>query len=450
MKIKFLGASGSVTGSSYLLSSSGGNNILIDLGLFQGSRELSKSNYLPLDFEAVSLDGVLVTHAHLDHCGRLPLLVKNGYKGPIYMTAPTADICEISLFDTAHINSEERDKPVLFDKKDVEKTIELFKTVSYDQSSHIGPFDCYFRDAGHILGSASIEIVDESSNNKKTIVFSGDLGNSPEELIKPTEKIASSNYVVVETTYGDRSHPPEDANDLLLNEINKIEETDSTLLIPAFSIERSQEILHRLSHFKASKRMLDTTQIFFDSPMAERVTSVFEKYHEYYNKELSDDFTQSDPFSFPGLTYIKNSRQSWDIHSIEGAKIIIAGSGMMTGGRILSHAAYYLPDEKNRILFVGYQGEGTLGREIIEGAKEVRIDKGMVEVKAHVSQIQSLSSHADQGKLVGWLSHIKNVERVFLTHGDEGAREEFSNLIKSELNLNNVDLPNVGAEFVLD
>jgi metallo-beta-lactamase family protein len=291
------------------------------------------------------------------------------------MTPPTRDITDISLFDTAHINEEDEKGDPLYDKNDVIKTVQLFKTYEYRKPFNIGPFEVIFRDAGHIIGSAQIEVVDNSSTKYKKIVFSGDLGNSPQELIMPTEKIESAEFVVIETTYGDRAHPPEIIHDLLAFEINEVEKTGGTLLIPSFSIERSQEIVHRLSHLASEGTIDSTTQLFFDSPMGERVTEVFESYAEYFNKELSNDIKTYDPFHFPGMQYVKNSRESRMISELKGAKIIIAGSGMMTGGRIIGHAKKFLPLSDTRLLFVGYQAEDTLGRKILEGAKIVTIDR---------------------------------------------------------------------------
>jgi metallo-beta-lactamase family protein len=450
MRIKFLGAAGQVTGSSFLLTSANGEKVLIDLGMFQGGRDVHKLNFTDLQFDAMDLTGVLLTHAHLDHCGRLPLLVKNGYTKEIFMTRPTIDITEISLFDTAHINEEDKNEAPLFSKEDVEKTVNLFKAVEYDRSFNLGTFSVTYRDAGHIIGSASIEITDNGSSDHKKIVFSGDLGNTPEELIKPTEYVEESNVVVMETTYGDRTHPLEDVNELLLKEVLEIEKNKGTLLIPSFSIERSQEIVHRLGHLKIEGKIKEETLIFFDSPMGEKVTQVFERYVDYFNKELSTDIKSYDPFHFPGISYTKNGKESRDIVNVAGPKIIIAGSGMMTGGRIVNHAITFLPDPTSRILFVGYQAEDTLGRHIIEGERSLNIEGTHLEIKASVNQIHSLSSHADQPRLLNWLKRIKDVNKTILIHGEDPVRTVFADKIKSELSLKDINIPNLNEEIEIN
>jgi metallo-beta-lactamase family protein len=446
MKIKFLGASGQVTGSSYLITGNNGQQLLLDMGMFQGSTQVHELNYAPLQFKPENLLAVLLTHAHLDHCGRLPLLTKNGYKGDIYMTQPTKEITEISLFDTAHINEEDEVMP-LFTKEDVENVINLFKTVNYDQKFNIGSFEVIYKDAGHIIGSASIEIIDNSSGEPLSITFSGDLGNTPEDLIKPTEYISNSNIAVIETTYGDRIHPKEDVDSLLTNEVNSIEKNDGTLLIPSFSIERSQEIVHRLGHLKRIGKIRKETQIFFDSPMGEKVTQVFEENKSYLNPEITQDINSFDPFHFPGISYTRNSHESKSISEIKGAKVIIAGSGMMSGGRILNHAITFLPMSSTRLLFVGYQAEHTIGRRILEGDRDINIEKVNINIKATVSEIHSLSSHADQPRLLKWLKSINGLNQLFLTHGDEAVRQIFAEKVKNELNLLNIYIPNLNDEI---
>jgi len=441
MNVKFLGAAGQVTGSSFLLTAKSGQQILIDCGMFQGASEVEQLNKKPIECNVSRLKAVLLTHAHLDHCGRLPLLTKMGYQSTIYMTPPTKDITEISLFDTAHINEENEEEEPLYVKSDVIKCINSFRTVEYHEKLTIGDFEASYYDAGHIIGSGFIQVTDKTTGEK--IVFSGDLGNTPQDLINPTEMINSSDSVVLETTYGDRNHPDEDINALLLQEVLEVEKNMGTLLIPSFSIERSQEIVHRLSHLKRDGKIAESTSIFFDSPMGEQVTEVFESYINYFNKELSEDIKTYDPFHFPGIYYTKNSRESRKIAELRGAKVIIAGSGMMTGGRILNHAKTFLPLTSTRLLFVGYQAEDTLGRNILEGERNVSIDNESFEIKATVNQIHGLSSHADQNRLLAWLKNIKNAKNLFLVHGEQDAREAFAKLA----GIANTYLPNVNEEI---
>ncbi len=442
-KLKFLGASGEVTGSSYLLTSENKSEILIDFGMFQGPREITELNYLPVEFNASKLAGVFLTHAHLDHCGRLPLLVFGGYFGKIYMTAPTRALVELSLLDSARIAKENLHHQPLYTTQEVDKVMKLVEEVEYDTPIELADFQITFKDAGHILGSATLEIVDKSS--KKKIVFSGDLGNSPEDIIKPTEYIDFSDIVVMECTYGDKDHPQDNPSDLLQEEINAIEKSGGVLLLPAFSLERTQELLHRIHHLKKDNKILTHTPVFLDSPMGIHATTIFKDFKTFYNPELQSH--TSDPFDFEGLVVTEDARDSKDIIKAMSPKVIIAGSGMMSGGRILEHAINYLPRENTRILFVGYQAEETLGRKIIEGKKNLFIYNKPVKVRASVREIQSLSSHADQSKLLYWLGHIKNVKAVFLTHSDTDQRSIFADKIKSLHPTLGVHLPQNGEEY---
>lgn len=433
-QIKFLGAAGEVTGSCYLLTGNSGEKILVDMGIFQGDENTEKLNSLPLEFNPADIKTVLLTHAHLDHCGRLPLLVKNGFRGKIFATDPTRDIAHISLLDTAQIAMENPDVPALFSKDDVEKTMECFSTVEYDRLFTVGEFNITFRNAGHILGSASIMVT--ASGN--TVVFSGDLGNSPEDLIQPTENIPSAQTVLIESTYGSSAHPMEDITSVLESEINLIENSGGTLIIPAFSVERTQEILHQIGHLKRSDTIRTQTPVYLDSPMAIEVTEIFKKYPNLYNPELARD---SRPFDFPGLICTKKSEESKKIIKQSGPKIIIAGSGMMSGGRVLHHLKNYISLPTTRILIVGYQAVGTLGREIESGITEVTLYKEKLPVRASVTKLESLSSHADQPKLLEWLRRIQNVRQVFVVHGENLERSDLSEKIKSDLNIYNVYIP---------
>lgn len=451
MQIKFLGAAGTVTGSCYLLTSDSGESILIDCGMFQGNEDLEKLNYLSLDCDCSKISGMVLTHAHLDHCGRLPTLVPQGFSQTIWMTPPTRDLTELSLYDSAKVGKSDTDKKPLYDKNQVAEVVDLFKTVSYEKKFFIGTFGITLRDAGHILGSASVEIIDESAKGKtKKVVFSGDLGNSPQDLIKATELIGFADAVVMESTYGDSTHPTDNPSDLIEKEIETIETSSGTLLIPAFSIERSQELLHRISHLKKLGKVKSDTRIFFDSPMAEKATVVFEKYRQFYNNELKHDFANGDPFNFSGLIVIRKPEESKAIKELVGPKVIIAGSGMMTGGRILNHALHYLPIDSTRLLIVGYQGEGTLGRLILEGQKKVIIEGKTIDVRANISQTQAMSSHADQPRLLDWLKQIKGVKKTFLTHGENIPRGVLAEKIKSDLGMSTISLPNLNESASLD
>ena len=441
--IQFWGAAGDVTGSNFVLTANNGDQVMVDIGMAQGSREAEDSNFKLLDYDIANIKAVLITHAHLDHIGKLPILAKMGFNGPIYCTEPTKQIAEISLMDSVHISKEDGRGEMAYTEDEATKILSLMKLVEYDEPVSVFGFTATYRNAGHILGSASIE-VSHTDDPTQNIIFSGDLGNSPQDLIPPTTLIDRATTVVMESTYGDSVHPVEDVKSILLSEINEIEKSDGVLLIPAFSIERTQELLHILDHLKNSGEMKEETPVYLDSPMAIRVTRIFEQSEDLYNLELKHDET---PFGFAGLAFTLSSGQSKAITEHEGAKVIIAGSGMMSGGRIMHHLKRFISHESTRILIVGYQAEGTLGREIEEGADTVHIDDGVFKVKAHVTRLHSMSSHADQPRLMKWLSHIKDVNKIFLVHGENPQREALAEKITSDLGYTNITMPMVGEEF---
>ncbi len=446
MKLKFLGAAGTVTGSSYVLTSGNGKSILIDLGMFQGPPEIDKLNYEPYDYDPSLLSGAVLTHAHLDHCGRLPIIMPRGFRGDIYMTPSTRDLTELSLFDSAKIARDDG-KQKLYDSELVTQTITRFRTVEYHAPFVIGDFTINMRDAGHILGSASLEITDNNPSSAiRKIVFSGDLGNSPEPLEAATELVDSADAVVMESTYGDRLHPQGNPIDSIQSEINAVEKSGGALLIPSFSLDRTQELLHVIMHLKKEGKVGNDTQIYMDSPMAEKATTIYANYPKLFNPHIQNDLKIGDIFKFPGLNVLQGRGGGEDLHNLQGTKVIIAGSGMMTGGRIVGHAAYYLPIASTRLLIVGYQGEGTLGRELLERHKEVFIQGEKVQVKASVSDIQTMSSHADQNQLINWLKHIKDVNKLFLTHGEDGPRGVISKKIQEDLGINDITLPTLLQE----
>lgn len=438
MKIKFLGASGTVTGSSYVLTSDSGTSILIDLGMFQGVYEIDKLNYLDYDYDVSRLSGAVLTHAHLDHCGRLPILIPKGFVGDIWMTEPTRDLTEISLLDSAKIAKYDKNKS-LYDEDIVYKTVEKFRTTEYGKQFEVGDFLVTMRDAGHMLGSTSLEIVDTKSKSEiKKIVFSGDLGNTPEELVRETETINDTDVVVMESTYGGRLHPSENPVDVIADEINIVQKTGGTLLIPAFSLERTQELLHMIKHLIQEKKISSNTPIFMDGPMAKKATAVYLKYPDLFNAHIQTEMRDESPFSFESLEE--------EMRDVSGVKVIIAGSGMMMGGKIMDHARRYLPGSDNRILIVGYQGEGTVGRQILDGEKTVLIYGEKVAVRANVNSTQAMSSHADSGQLVSWLRAIKGVKKVFLTHGENESRTALTGEIKRKIGIEDVEMPVLNQE----
>lgn len=447
MQIKFLGAAGTVTGSSYVLTSGSGQSLLIDLGMFQGLPDIEKMNYDPYAYDCGKLVGAVLTHAHLDHCGRLPIMLKNGFSGNIWMTPPTAELVALSLTDSAKIAKTDN-RPALYNQIQVEKTLSLFKTINYRSPFKIGSFSVIFRDAGHILGSASLEIEDLAPNSQfKKIIFSGDLGNSPEDLLRPTEMLESSDAIVIESTYGDSLHSHTDPSQILQSEINAVEESGGTLLIPSFSLDRAQEILHHVMHLKQSGLVKNRTPVFLDSPMAQKATDIYMKYPTYFNSHLQSELKSGCPFDFPGLEMAYKRTESESIHTRTGPKVVIAGSGMMTGGRIVDHAANYLPKADTRLLLVGYQAEDTLGQHLQLGEKTVDIEGARISVNGTVSATSCMSSHADQSQLLRWLKNIKSVKKVFITHGDDTPREVLAQKIVTDLNIADVVRPIQNQEF---
>lgn len=446
MKIKFLGAAGTVTGSSYVLTSESGQTILIDLGMFQGTEVEDALNYEPFLCEVPNLSSVLLTHAHLDHCGRLPILEKMNFKGSIWMTEPTADLTELSLLDSAKIGAQ--DGHALYDTDLAVRTIGRFQTLEYRRQIHLGDFRITYKDAGHILGSASIEIIDaRSSSSIKKIVFSGDLGNSPEDLIAETETIDQADAVVMESTYGDRLHPSGDASMDLQKEINAVEKSKGTLLIPAFSLDRTQEILHLIKHLKMDGKVRNETPVYLDGPMAQKATVIYLSYPKLFNDHLQKEMGGGGPFDFPGLRITRRYEESERLRNGFGPKVIIAGSGMMTGGRIVSHAAYFLSDPSTRLFIVGYQGEDTLGKELLSRPKIATIDGAEIEIKATISHTEVMSGHADQKQLMNWLSKINGVKKLFLTHGEDEPRKVLAEKIEKELNLSDIRMPQRNEEI---
>lgn len=439
LKITFLGAAGEVTGSCFLLETAS-EKILVDMGMFQGEGADEK-NHDELLFDPKDINGVVLTHAHLDHCGRLPILAQKGFKGDIWATKPTIDLASLVLFDSAHIADENLKRsgefPLYMDS-DVSQTIAQCKPLEYDQWQNIGK-DFKFRllDAGHILGSASVEVKADG----KSLVFSGDLGNDPSPLVKSTEVPQSADVVMVESTYGDRIHPPRGEEVTKLSAACKeVESTGGTLLLPAFSLERTQELLHLFDHLKKTGQVSNELVIYLDSPMGLKATAVFERYPSFLNSHLQEHQRGDDPFDFPGLTLIQHSNQSKRIWKAVGAKVIIAGSGMMSGGRMVMHAKHYLPRKNTIVLFTGYQASGTLGRRVFEGSKQVLIDDELVDVNAKVEEIQTMSGHADQKQILDWLRQIKGIKQIVLIHGENDARQTLRELVAREFTVP-VDLP---------
>jgi len=424
MKITFLGAAGEVTGSCYLVETAEAK-FLVDCGMFQGDRFVEEKNYRPFPFDPRKIDFVLLTHAHLDHSGRLPKLGRDGFSGKIICTAPTRDFAEVILEDSAHVISDEamrREAEPLYSMEDVERVMRQFEIIEYGQGWQItGDVRLRFRDAGHILGSAMIEVWIKENGVEKKIVFSGDLGNPPVPLLPPTELIDDADFLVIESTYGNREHEPAATRLQYLREsIIETVSSGGVLMIPALALERAQELLYEMNELVENKK-IPPVPIFVDSPLAIKATSVYRKYVNLYNQEAKELLLKGDSlFTFPGLAYARTKDDSKSINDLPAPKVIIAGSGMCNGGRITHHLRRYLGDPKSEVLIISYQVAGSLGRQLRDHVREVVIEGEAIRVNARVRAIGAYSSHADQGKLIHWLNGFQKLQprKVFITHGE--------------------------------
>lgn len=450
MKLTFLGAAETVTGSMTLLEANGAK-ILIDAGMFQGEHELEEQNLDSLPLSPKEIDHIVLTHSHLDHVGRLPLLVKNGFKGEIHATPATLDIARIILFDSQKVMEEEAEhltrrklrrggEPVepLYSTEDVFLTTALFgKGENYGEHFSLGGgISGVFRDAGHILGSAFLSLVVKENGAEKHLIFSGDLGNYDKPIVRDPEPphLEDPIWTQIESTYGDRLHKSikESVNELR-EAITDTFKAGGNVVIPSFALERAQDILYYLREFYEAGE-LPKCNVFLDSPLAISATNIFRMHKECYDEEAHELFREhKDPFQFPYLEFTRTVAASRKINEIKKNAIIIAGSGMCTGGRVKHHLKHNLWRKESSVIFVGFQAKGTLGRKIINGAEEVTIYGEPIAVKAKIYTINGFSSHADQQGLMGWLSRIKGNPTVGIVHGEPEAQEVLQKKIKEEL-----------------
>jgi len=454
MKLTFYGAAGTVTGSCHLLEIEN-KKILLDTGMFQGGSEADDMNFEAFRFNPSEIDMLILSHAHIDHSGRIPLLVKYGFKGKILTSAPTFELCKIMLPDSAFIQESEAEwksrkrqragkssvEP-LYTVRDAEASLKLFHTVEYNKVNNIDSnISIRFKDAGHILGSSIIELWIREKGEEFKLVYSGDLGNKDVPIMNDPSIIEDADYVIMESTYGDRLHTDtQNKNLALLDIITKTIERKGNVVIPSFAIERTQEILYILNILKETKdSKLRNIPVYVDSPLAINATKIFQNFLPYFDEE-AQKFIKSgdDPFDFPNLIFTQTADESKAINFMTGSNIIISASGMCEAGRIKHHLKHNLWREDSSVVFVGYQAQNTLGRRIKDGEKTVKIFGEEIGVKCKVYSIEGFSGHADQKGLLDWIGAFKKKpKKVFLVHGEESSLKELSKQIDEKLGIPN-------------
>lgn len=461
MKLSFHGADRGVTGSCHLLECAG-KRVLVDCGFYQGGRELAEENAGDFGFDAASIDVLLLTHAHLDHCGRIPLLVKRGFRGEIIATAATRELARVVMLDAANLQEEEGryrarrrlrqrghdEWTPLYTVLDGLNSLEYFgRTARYEAPLDLAPgLRATFHDAGHILGSASVRVECTRDGVQRSIVFSGDIGNAGRPLLHTPVVPPRSDVVVMETTYGDRLHKPLPPS--IEEFYGAVEDTfrrGGNVVIPTFALERAQELLYVLREGVASKRLPSLMQVFLDSPMAISATEIFRRHPECYSPELARQFEAGrDPFEMPGLHFVRDATESMAINRFEGGAVIMAGAGMCTGGRIRHHLKHNLWRERCSVIFVGFASRGTLARQIIDGAEHVRIFDEDIRVRARVHTINGFSAHADRDELLAWHRGVAPAH-TFLVHGEESVMRQFADTLHAA----NIEMPERGQVFEL-
>lgn len=468
MDIKFYGAAKIVTGSNYLLETDK-YKILIDCGMFQGSKEIEEKNFEEFPYDPKEIDMLFLTHAHIDHSGRIPKLVKDGFRGRIISTSPTYDLSKIMLKDSAKIQetdveweNKKRERSgksmlePLYNMVDAENSLKYFEPYFYDQKVKINDdIEVRFKDAGHILGSSIIELWIKENDEALKIVFSGDLGVPNRPIIRNPEYIDEADYLIVESTYGNRLHDSyEDSSEELIDIINKTALRGGSVIIPSFAVGRTQEIIYMLNNYYEHNKELEEHMripIYVDSPMAIEATDAFVKNSSSFNDEAKNLILKGDnPFEFSNLRYTKATEESKLLNKYEFPKVIISASGMATAGRVRHHLKHNLWDKRNSLVFVGYQANGTLGRILLDGIKNVKILGEDIKVGAEIYSLEGFSAHADQSMLLDWISKFKTKpKKIFIVHGEEEQANALSKLIEHLYKIKTV-IPNLGDKFKIE
>ncbi len=462
MRLNFFGATEMVTGSNYLITTEN-YNVLIDCGMFQGNEEKEKMNYREFPFDPSGIDFLILTHAHIDHSGRIPKLVKDGFKGRIISTRATHDLCGIMLVDSAKIQetdaewenkkrqrSGQTQVEPLYTTEDAQVSLKFFESYLYDQKIDINEeFTIKFRDAGHILGSSILELWVKEKGITTKIVFSGDLGMPGRPIIKTPDFIDEADYVVMESTYGDSIHPPfKESTKMMIDIINKTAERGGTVLIPSFAVGRTQELIYELNHYYEYSDVQQHMRvpIYVDSPMAVDATDVFQKNSGSFNKETQDLILSGDnPFAFDNLRYVRSQEESMALNKSDYPKVIISASGMANAGRIRHHLKHNLWNPKNSLIFVGYQAEGTLGRILLDGVKKVKLLGEEINVALEIYNLEGFSGHADKTFLLKWLGEYKKKpKKVFLVHGEKDVTHNFAKEIEKTFDIEAI-IPKYGS-----
>lgn len=461
MNLTFLGAAGTVTGSRYILEVNG-EQVLVDCGLFQGGRQQKALNWEPFPVPADRLQAVLLTHAHIDHVGYLPRLVRQGLRGPVYATEATVALLQIVLPDSAHLQEQDaayanktgysRHRPALplYTTDDAERTLGLLRPIPFDRRLELDGIAVTWRPAGHILGSAILEVQAQAAGQERRVAFSGDLGRYDSEVMRPPVSLDGADVLLIESTYGDRLHAEEPVQEALARALGHVIEREGVLLIPAFAVGRTQEVLYHLRRLQEKGR-IPNLPVYIDSPMAVDASGIYCRFGDDHNLDVNLLMDSGDcPLRCRDTRFVRDAEESKALNTLPGPAVVISASGMCNGGRILHHLKWRLPHERNALLFVGYQAEGTKGRLLLEGADRVRIHGESVPVRARLFQAHALSAHADRDELLRWLGNLSEPpQQIFVVHGEAASSRAFQEHIRRRLGWNAI-LPQAGEVYGIE